>query len=789
VTLSVYRDQSGGVALWQETQNVAVDAEGTYSILMGATQNDGVPMDLLSAGEPRWLGVQVNRPGEIEQPRVLMASVPYALKSVDAETLGGKPASAYLLAGASSSGITASAGTASSGASSATAATSTTAMTNTTAVKPRTISGQQGFVPVFTDGSNDLGDSVIQQSGGFIGFGTAPGANANTTPSLDVRTLPFSQIGMAQTVDYLTFFASDTYGPAIYWDPTKDLRLGKGGNQLYGAFGFVEQMRIQSSTGNVGIGTQAPGSTLDVNGNINFAGVVRYQGTPVLQVPGIQNTAVGLAALANTVSGVGIGGIDTGSFNTAVGTLALNANVGGNSNTAYGVAALQFNTASDNTATGVDALQSNTGGSNNTAVGLGALQLNQNGSHNTAVGSGALLSAGVASSASENTATGYLAGAFNVGFLNTAAGAFALQSAVSGSTGDFNLADGAYALTSNTTGNQNTAAGYTALQANTTGIFNTAVGSGALSSSISTNSNTAVGASAMANTAGSDNTATGFQALQGGPVLSSNSGSNNTADGFQSLYSNTGGYQNTAIGSTALYYNTSGQGNVALGVSALFGNVGGNNNTAIGSGALGQGFGDNNIAIGSAAGELVYGGGDNIHIGNLGANSDSNAIKIGTAGTHTSFYAAGIYGVSPGGVGVVINSSGQLGAPTSSRRYKEDIQNMGDASRGLMDLRPVTFRYKKAAEDGSKPLQYGLIAEEVAEVYPDLVVYNKDGQPDAVQYQNVNAMLLNEVQRQESESIAQKEQIRRLEERLAKLEAALASPVTTPAASSLPGHR
>src|ERR1700691_5514080 len=99
VTLSVYSDQTGGTALLQGTQNVAVDSEGKYSLLMGSTQNDGVPMELLSAGDPRWLGAQFNRPGEAEQPRVLMTSVPYALKSVDAETLGGKPASAYLLAG------------------------------------------------------------------------------------------------------------------------------------------------------------------------------------------------------------------------------------------------------------------------------------------------------------------------------------------------------------------------------------------------------------------------------------------------------------------------------------------------------------------------------------------------------------------------------------------------------------------------------------------------------------------------------------------------------------------
>ncbi|MBV9742635.1 MAG: hypothetical protein JO099_02635, partial [Acidobacteriia bacterium] len=98
VTLSVYREEQGGTPLWQETQNVTIDADGRYTVLMGGTLNEGVPLDLFNSGEPRWLGVQFNRPGETEQPRVRMASVAYALKASDAETLGGKPASAYMLA-------------------------------------------------------------------------------------------------------------------------------------------------------------------------------------------------------------------------------------------------------------------------------------------------------------------------------------------------------------------------------------------------------------------------------------------------------------------------------------------------------------------------------------------------------------------------------------------------------------------------------------------------------------------------------------------------------------------
>jgi len=748
LTLSIYRDQTGGAPLWQETQNVAMDGDGKYSVLIGATQNDGVPLDLLSAGEPRWLGVQFNRPGESEQPRVLMASVPYALKSVDAETLGGKPASAYLLA---PSGTLASNAVSTTASGTTTApATSTTVMTNTTAVKPRTISGSAGFIPYFTDASNDLGNSVIQQSnsGGnsYIGIGTVPGAGANTTPSLDLRTYPFSQIGMAQTVDYLGFFSSDIYGPAIYWNPGKDLRLGKAGAQLYGAFGFVEQMRIQSATGNVGIGTMTPGSTLDVNGNINFAGVVRYQGAPVLQVPGGGNIALGTGALVfNVVTST------SGIFNTAMGVNALRDNMSGNQNTAVGQAALT----------------SNTTGNQNTAIGTIALQNNWTGTANTAAGNGAL---------SEN------------------------------STGSYNTAAGGGALSSNTTGGSNTASGYVALASNTTGSNNAAFGYGALASNCSgiptcsANANTAIGYNALTNnTTASNNTAVGYQALQGGTPASANTGSlntasglsalqnnttgnSNTASGADALYSNTIGNFNTAFGSVALASNTTGVNNTAIGEGALYFNTSGNYNTAVGLGALEYGSGSNNIAIGyNAGGSVDFGGGsNNIHIGSLGSDNDSSVIRIGTAvpgslcascGPQTSFFAAGIRGITTGNndaIPVMIDSAGQLGTVSSSRRYKEDIEDMGEASRDLMRLRPVTFRYKKPLADGSKPIQYGLIAEEVDEVYPDLVAHSADGQIETVKYQVLDSMLLNEVQRQQAEIGAQKEQLRRLEQQVSE---------------------
>jgi hypothetical protein len=221
--------------------------------------------------------------------------------------------------------------------------------------------------------------------------------------------------------------------------------------------------------------------------------------------------------------------------------------------------------------------------------------------------------------------------------------------------------------------------------------------------------------------------------------------------------------------------------NTASGVYALGNNTSGNDNTASGEYALlGNTTGDGNIAIGYDAGVNVTNTSNNIEIGNLGSATDSGVIRIGTAGTQTSAFIAGIWGAttqSSGAVPVLVDSNGNLGVMSSSRRYKEDIQDMAEASSGLLRLRPVTFHYKKPYSDGSQPVQYGLIAEEVAEVYPDLVAHSADGQIETVKYQVLDSMLLNELQKQSATIAAQKEQIedqqqqiRSLAERLTKLE-------------------
>lgn len=271
----------------------------------------------------------------------------------------------------------------------------------------------------------------------------------------------------------------------------------------------------------------------------------------------------------------------------------------------------------------------------------------------------------------------------------------------------------------------------------------------------------------------------------------------NNAIGANTLLYNTSGSDNAASGYNAMVFNTTGSFNTATGAFALGPNTTGNNNTADGWAALGNNTtGSNNIAIGYGAGSNVSNS-NNIEIGNVGASSDTGTIRIGCTtncapgAPQTSAFIAGIYRMATGlaGVSVVVDANGQLGTVSSSRRYKEDIKDMGIASDGLMRLRPVTFRYKKPLDDGSKPVQYGLIAEEVAEVYPDLVARSADGQIETVKYQLLYPMLLNELQKQNVTIAAQKEhiaaqdqRIQTLEERLAKVEAALSGSTVTAAA-------
>jgi uncharacterized coiled-coil protein SlyX len=286
-----------------------------------------------------------------------------------------------------------------------------------------------------------------------------------------------------------------------------------------------------------------------------------------------------------------------------------------------------------------------------------------------------------------------------------------------------NTAEGQNALFSLTTGVHNTAVGFLSLGSDITGSYNTAVGSGTL----------------LANTA-DGNTATGVFAL-----ISNTIGGFNTANGALALFSNTEGEANTATGFAALYRTTTtGHLNTAYGYRALF-NATGSDNTAIGGSALSQSTtGSSNIALGVSAGINHTNGSNNIDIGNRGVDGESDIIRIGTVGSHTATFIAGIHDVNQGGtpLAVTINASGQLGTQApSSRRFKKEIQPMDGASEAILALKPVTFHYKSDTKDTP---QFGLIAEEVAEVNPDLVVRDENGEIYTVRYDAVNAMLLNE---------------------------------------------
>jgi len=271
----------------------------------------------------------------------------------------------------------------------------------------------------------------------------------------------------------------------------------------------------------------------------------------------------------------------------------------------------------------------------------------------------------------------------------------------------------------------------------------------------------------MSNLSGSSNSASGYQAL-----FSNTTGKSNTADGDLALENNTTGSNNAAVGDSALISNQTGNNNAALGVGAL-GASNGNNNTGLGFNTLSNNpDGSGNIAVGSGAGSKVTGGSDDIYIGNKGKGAESDTIRIGSAQTQT--FIAGINGTPVSGSTVLINKKGQLGILASSARYKRDIEPMGSTSERLLDLRPVTFRYKA---DPSNELQYGLVAEEVARAYPELVVRSEDGKVQSVKYEELIPMLLNEVQRQraalaqmKAREDAQRETDEALAARLTRLE-------------------
>lgn len=386
------------------------------------------------------------------------------------------------------------------------------------------------------------------------------------------------------------------------------------------------------------------------------------------------------------------------------------------------------------TAEGCNALELLTTGIGNTAVGWYSLSNTDSNSFNTGLGAGALC--------------------FNIGNANTAVGTAALLLNFSGFE---NVADGYQALSNNNTGSYNNAIGAFALYSNMDGSFNNALGNQALALNVHAGNNTAIGDLALAN---NDN-------------LADNEAYFNTAVGAQTLFSNVDGNSNTAVGWQALYYNN-GNFNTATGGFALFSNVSGARNTAIGysalSGAKGEASVSDNTAVGFQALFNNFEGNRNTAVGvNAGSNISgaSNVICIGAnvagANTNDTCFIGNIRGVTTinnDAIPVRIDSAGQLGTESSSRRYKTDIKPIEKASESILSLKPVSFRYKIHKDS---PPNFGLIAEEVAQVNPDLVIFGSDGKPYTVRYDAVNAMLLNEFLKEHRRVENQESRIQRQE--------------------------
>jgi hypothetical protein len=678
-TFAIYKQQDGGAPIWLETQNITSDANGQYSVLLGSTTTSGLPTDLFSQEEERWLGVQIQ--GQPEQARVLLVSVPYALKAHEAETFAGRSVSDFVLAKDLNSSQTAASvlSPSQSGFSSADSS-------RTLRAGVKTAPASQGPTN-FSGSTSDQIVGVTQTGTGNAIVATTMSAGASSAVSATISGPGVAVFGQAKST------SAQAYG--VQGNSASNIGIGLLGfatastGYAYGVKGYANSI---SGTGVRGLAMSPTGATYGVSGAVASASGAGLWGQSQATTGGIgvwgqslATTGPAAGVVANATSNAGSAIVATESSTTGP-TYGLNATV----QSPIGTAAWLQNTA------GGPLIMATTGPISSPTATFsvdGGGNVATIGSVNTGttyqLGGQPVLSVGVPVGSRKNLFVGRFAGANNAGDLNLFVGE---DTGYSNTGGDGNTFLGVEAGYSNQTGNNNIYLGFQA------GLVSTG------------DNNTYLGASV---------------AFAGYP---GDSGNNNTYLGYEAAYNNSSGSNNTYLGYQA----------------------GLNNGT----------------------------GSSNIYLGSQGASGESNVIRVGTQGQQTVTFMAGIYGAtSSSGVPVYINSNGQLGTLTSSLRFKENVRDMGDSSSALMKLRPVTFFYKPEYENAPRMLQFGLIAEEVAKVYPELVAYDDDGKPYTVRYQYIASMLLNEAQKQyhraeeQAELIAlQERKITKLEQRLSRLE-------------------
>ncbi len=586
---------------------------------------------------------------------------------------------------------------------------------------------------------------------------------------------------------------------------------------------FLFQSTNLSTKNFIGIGTTNPSAALDVNGDISAKDDrTPYQiaETPVLSIFGVQNLLVGagagpintggsntfvgngagnknVAGYYNTFTGAAAGqsntvglnnsfyGVNAGSANVGgganvfIGSAAGSANVSDSNNTYVGQAAGQFSTGSFNTFLGTDTGANNTG-ANNIYLGFGAGNSVGAGTNNVEIGNvGVALDNGYIRIGTAQRLNTYIAGIY---LTPVTTNQFVVVDAL-GHLGSQTITSG----TGNVVGPGNCVANYLTLWAGGNNVgcslvyqvpsgMPTAgfIGIGTMmpSTALDVNgdinalldqSSYKIGENTVLSAFGDRNMIVGYNGAHAG-----NTGSQNTFVGDSAGVRNTNGSFNTFVGSAAGAQKLPGSSNTCMGQEACR-NVTGDNNTMVGvmSGVINAG--GNNTFLGYEAGQNNDTGSSNIYLGNDGTVGESNAIRIGTQGANIGqqnkvFIEPILASTTSNGANVFITAAGQLVMMTSSRRYKEQIADMGDLSSKLLQLRPVTFFYKPQYDDGSHLQQYGLIAEEVAKVYPEMVMYGKDGQPLTVKYQLLAPMLLNEFQKQHAVVTAQQGEMTALRE-------------------------